>query len=59
MSNKYTLILVAHRLSTVRKANHIYVLKDGHLIQNGDYTSLSKDDGVFKQLIHAQLVDEN
>jgi ABC-type multidrug transport system fused ATPase/permease subunit len=59
VSNKYTLILVAHRLSTVRKANHIYVLKDGHLIQNGDYTSLSKDDGVFKQLIHAQLVDEN
>jgi ABC-type multidrug transport system fused ATPase/permease subunit len=58
VSHKYTIIIVAHRLSTVRKADCIYVLEEGHLVQSGDYNTLKKSDGVFSKLIQTQMVDE-
>lgn len=58
VSHKYTMIIVAHRLSTVRKADQIYVLEDGHLVQSGDYASLNKSDGVFSKLVQSQMVGE-
>jgi len=58
VSHKYTMIIVAHRLSTVRKADQIYVLEDGHLVQSGDYASLNKSEGVFSKLVQSQIVGE-
>ena len=58
VSHKYTMIIVAHRLSTVRKADQIYVLEEGHLVQSGDYVSLNKSEGVFSKLIQSQMVGE-
>ena len=58
VSHKYTIIIVAHRLSTVRKADCIYVLEEGHLVQSGDYASLTNSDGVFSRLIQTQILGE-
>ena len=37
-----TVIMIAHRLSTVANADHIYVLKDGHLAEDGSFAELSE-----------------
>ena len=40
-----TVIIIAHRLSTVVNADHIYVLKDGHLAEDGSFAELSECTG--------------
>ena len=40
-----TVIMIAHRLSTVANADHIYVLKDGHLAEDGSFAELSERTG--------------
>ena len=59
ISHKYTLIIVAHRLSTVRKADSIYVLEDGHLVENGTYDSIISRGGPFTRLVQAQMLGES
>ncbi len=49
-----TRIVIAHRLSTLKKADRIYVLKDGKVVQTGSYTELCTTDGEFKDLITRQ-----
>ena len=49
-----TRILIAHQLSTVKEADLILVLQGGHLVQQGDYTSLENVDGAFRDLIKQQ-----
>lgn len=45
-----TSFIVAHRLSTVRDADVILVMKDGKIIEKGDHGSLMKADGFYKKL---------
>jgi ABC-type bacteriocin/lantibiotic exporter with double-glycine peptidase domain len=49
-----TRIVIAHRLSTVRYANRIYVMDGGMIIQTGTFTELSQTDGLFKQMLLRQ-----
>ena len=49
-----TRIAVAHRLSTTRKANRIYVLEAGRIIQEGTFEELSAVEGRFLDLIRRQ-----
>jgi len=56
VSQSYTLIVVAHRLSTVKKANLIYVLDDGKIVQKGDFNKLKNSKGVFLKLNEAQQI---
>ena len=51
-----TRIVVAHRLSTIREANRIYVLQAGQIVQSGTYEELSEQDGLFKRMIARQVV---
>jgi NHLM bacteriocin system ABC transporter ATP-binding protein len=50
-----TRIVVAHRLSTIRNADQIYVLAKGRLVQRGNFDQLASQDGLFRQLIDRQL----
>ena len=50
-----TRIVIAHRLSTLEKADRIYVLQEGKVVQSGTFTELMEVDGVFKQLVRRQL----
>ena len=52
-----TLILIAHRLSTVRRADCIYVLSDGKVIEQGGHAELMSRSGVYKAMVLAQHHD--
>jgi ATP-binding cassette subfamily B protein len=45
-----TSILIAHRLSTVRSADRIIVLRDGAIIEEGDHENLMRDGGHYAEL---------
>ena len=49
-----TVIMVAHRLSTVKNADKIFVLKKGELAETGTHEELLKLGGVYKGLYEAQ-----
>jgi ATP-binding cassette subfamily B protein len=47
-----TVILVAHRLSTLRNTDRIYVFDDGQIAETGTYRELMAQGGVFTELMH-------
>ena len=50
-----TVIIVAHRLSTIRNADNIVVIKDGQIAEFGDHNALIKYKGIYYELIKNQL----
>lgn len=51
-----TRIIVAHRLSTIRHADRIYVLEKGRVVQTGTFEELIKVPGLFSTLAGRQMV---
>jgi len=49
-----SILVVAHRLSTIRKADRIYVLEGGKIIESGTFEALLASDGRFRQLYDTQ-----
>lgn len=49
-----TVITIAHRLATVRKADCIYVISEGHIVQRGRHDQLIKEQGIYKRFIEAR-----
>ena len=45
-----TIIIIAHRLETIKNVDMIFVLKDGIIEEQGSYDNLIKKDGYFKKL---------
>lgn len=50
-----TVVVVAHRLSTVKKADKIIVLENGHIVEEGNHESLSLKKGKYYELVKNQL----
>ena len=50
-----TSFIVAHRLSTIREADIILVMKDGNIIEQGNHDSLLKLDGFYAELYRSQF----
>jgi len=49
-----TVIIVAHRLQTVRDVDRILVIEDGKIIQDGTFTDLIESPGKFQELWEKQ-----
>jgi ATP-binding cassette subfamily B protein len=56
IAQETTIIIVAHRLSTITSADYIYVLEKGRIIEEGTYQSLIHIDGKFSQMVKLQTI---
>jgi ABC-type multidrug transport system fused ATPase/permease subunit len=52
-----TRIVIAHRLSTVRRADRILVLERGEVVQSGTFDELVAAEGPFRELVRRQLLE--
>ncbi|MCB2205966.1 ABC transporter ATP-binding protein/permease [bacterium] len=53
-----TSILISHRISTVKQADHIIVLHDGKIHESGTHDELVRGDGMYADLYQKQLLAE-
>lgn len=53
-----TTLVVAHRLSTLRRADRILVLERGRIVQTGTHAALMQEDGPYRQAASHQMIDE-
>ena len=56
-SGKQTIIVVAHRLSTIRDADEILVMQHGEVKERGKHEALLELNGVYKNLVSRQLIE--
>lgn len=54
LTREKTIIMIAHRLKTVRHADQIIVIDQGHIAQQGTHESLMKQDGIYKRFVDAR-----
>jgi ATP-binding cassette subfamily B multidrug efflux pump len=52
-----TAIVIAHRLSTVRNADRIYVIDDGQIVEQGSHEELLAQGGLYRDLYEQQFID--
>ena len=50
-----TTFIVAHRLSTIREADVILVMRDGHIIEQGSHAELLARNGFYARLYNSQF----
>ena len=50
-----TILMVAHRLSTIEDANQIYLLENGKIKENGTHQELLNMNGTYRRLYEANI----
>lgn len=50
-----TVLVIAHRLSTVKSADVVAVVSDGQIVESGAHEELLSRDGVYTALVRRQL----
>ena len=46
-----TLLVIAHRLNTIRHANQIFVVADGQIVQRGVHEALMREEGIYRKFV--------
>mgnify|MGYP001683368099 FL=1 len=54
LTRQKTVIMIAHRLKTVRNADKIVVIDEGRIVQEGKHEELIKQEGIYKTFINAR-----
>tara|TARA_Y100001935_G_C17254340_1_gene482791 strand:- start:836 stop:1333 length:498 start_codon:yes stop_codon:yes gene_type:complete len=54
-----TVIIIAHRLNTIKEVDKIIVLNDGEIIETGSHSELLKNDSEYKKLYDLQMETSN
>ncbi len=54
LTREKTIIMIAHRLKTVRHADQIVVVDKGHIVQKGTHEQLSRQEGIYRRFIDAR-----
>ncbi|MBT7990249.1 MAG: ABC transporter ATP-binding protein, partial [Anaerolineae bacterium] len=54
-----TTFVIAHRLSTVRRADKIIVMDEGKIVQVGRHEELLEEDGLYREIHSLQLSEGN
>jgi ATP-binding cassette subfamily B protein len=52
-----TTFVVAHRLSTLRRADRVIVLDRGRLVEHGTHGELMARDGIYREVVEIQIAD--
>ena len=50
LKSSFTVIMVAHRLSSIANFDNIFLLEKGHILDSGDFESLTKRNGLFRKM---------
>jgi ATP-binding cassette subfamily B multidrug efflux pump len=58
LQGKRTLLIVSHRLSAIRRADHIIVLDRGRIVAAGDHDRLTRAGGYYAETVQMQAVTE-
>ena len=56
LTKEKTILMIAHRLKTVRNADQILVVDKGQLVQQGTHEELMKVDGIYKRFVNAREI---
>ena len=56
--NNHTVLIIAHRLTTVKDCDTIFVFKDGTIVDSGSFDELSKNSEEFKKLLNSGEFNE-
>lgn len=59
LTENKTVIMIAHRLKTIKNADQILVLKDGKIVERGNHEELIKNNGLYSALINAKAKEES
>ena len=57
-ANNRTTMIVSHRISTIRNANHILVLDKGSIVESGTHQSLMEFNNVYAEMYNKQLTED-
>jgi ATP-binding cassette subfamily B protein len=53
-----TCIMIAHRISTIKDADEIFVLDNGHIAESGTHEQLLQENGFYRRMYDMQLLEE-
>ena len=54
LTKEKTMIMIAHRLKTVRNADQIVVIDKGRIVQQGTHNQLMKQEGIYKRFVDSR-----
>jgi subfamily B ATP-binding cassette protein MsbA len=57
LKGEVTVVIIAHRLSTVKSADRVYVMDGGRIIEEGSYHELrAREEGRFREMVEMQAL---
>ena len=56
LKGEYTILIVAHRLSTIKNADRIVLMDSGHIVSEGNFQQLTEKNPNFKRMVELQEV---